>query len=283
MAASDKAHDETAQAADAQAIGRQLDLRADASHWLASLRRAAQRPPCIVLLGESNAGKTTLANRLIGDGLLPTSVIANTRFPLLVRHDDCISVNAVTTACEFLPLDTGAMPDPARIAMIEVGLPSHHLLDYEILDTPAEMPLSAIWELPRIGPLRLPVWCTNATQAWKESERRAWLAMGQARRRRGVLAVTRLDRVLDDEQRRRLTERLERETGHLFAAMVPATGNTGTDSAAELAERCRAMHARRKRTVDRLSARIVELTNSVLVGEGSSRLAVLGLKKSKPS
>lgn len=248
----------------ADAIGRALDatVRADALRVLDSLRRAAERPPCIVLLGESNAGKTTLANRLIGDGLLPTSVIANTRYPLLVRHADELSVMAVTAACQCVPLEAESVPDPQSITMIEIGLPNERLRDYEVLDTPADEG-DAVWELPRLAPMRIPVWCTNATQAWKESERRAWLALGRARRRHGVLAVTRLDRILDEAQRRRLKQRLEDETAGLFAAIVPATGMTGTDSAVELAQRCRRLHARRRSTVARLTARI-----STLAGVG---------------
>lgn len=237
-------------------------LRADARRVLTALRRAAERPPCLVLLGESNAGKTTLANRLIGDGLLPTSVIANTRYPLLVRYADEMSVMAVTAACQIVPLDAESTPDPQSITMLEIGLPNQRLRDYEVLDTPADKE-QAVSELPRLAPLRIPVWCTNATQAWKESERRTWLAMGRAGRRNGVLAVTRLDRILDEAQRRRLKLRLEDETAGLFAAIVPSTGMTGTDSALELAERCRRLHARRKRTVARLTARI-----SALAGVG---------------
>ena len=51
---------------------------------LARVEGALRRPLRIVVLGESNSGKTSVTDLLIGQGLLPTSVVSNTRVPMLV-------------------------------------------------------------------------------------------------------------------------------------------------------------------------------------------------------
>lgn len=267
--------------AEAGAIERRLDLRAEASKALDRLKRSAARPACIVLLGEGNAGKTTLANKLIGNGLLPTSVIANTRYPMLLRHAAQAGVTAVTASCERVRLEGDGAAWPASIVMLEIGLPDERLAGFEVLDTPAHVAIGSVWELPGLSPLLLPVWCTTASQAWKESERRAWMEIDRRRRRHGVLAVTRLDRIGDTQLRDRLMQRLRDEAGPHFGAILPEGDAAPATLAESVAGRCRPLMERRRRTVERLSARIVDLTNRAMTPEGASRLAVIGLRKAK--
>jgi len=44
------------------------------------------RPARVAILGETNAGKSCLANALIGDETMPTLATANTRLPTLLRY-----------------------------------------------------------------------------------------------------------------------------------------------------------------------------------------------------
>ncbi len=53
---------------------------------LARMEAVLARPPRVVILGEVNSGKTSVADLLLGVGLLPSSVVANTRLPVLIRY-----------------------------------------------------------------------------------------------------------------------------------------------------------------------------------------------------
>src|SRR5262249_1666529 len=48
---------------------------------LRSARAILRRPLRVGILGESNAGKSTLANLILGNAVIPTLQLANTRFP----------------------------------------------------------------------------------------------------------------------------------------------------------------------------------------------------------
>ena len=50
------------------------------------MARAANRPLRIGILGESNSGKSSLANLLVGVSTLPALPVANTRLPTLLMY-----------------------------------------------------------------------------------------------------------------------------------------------------------------------------------------------------
>jgi len=248
---------------------RHADLRARARRAMARLEAAADRVPCIVFLGEGNSGKTTAANSLLGDGLLPTAVLANTRFPTLVRYANVPRAEAVLASGRRLDLRSPDAAPREPIALIEVGLPADRLRHFDILDTPAGFDPDDLPKLPGLSPLLISVWCTVATQAWKESERRRWQTFDPRLTRNGVLAVTALDRIDDENARSRLLARLELEAAPLFRTLtysamaggvttaVPGTSCPAlTLSMPSLADRCT---GRRRRTVARLQHRLARL------------------------
>ena len=49
---------------------------------LARMEQVLARPPRVAIIGEVNAGKTSVAELLLGAGILPSSVVANTRVPI---------------------------------------------------------------------------------------------------------------------------------------------------------------------------------------------------------
>ena len=257
--------------AEIDTLDRHRGLYRQVDRALARLAAAAARPPCVVFLGEGNSGKTTAANSLLGDGLLPTAVIANTRYPTLVRYSQDVRAVAVTpTGVRFRLSDDAPLPTQ-QIALIEVGLPNSVLRGFEILDTPDRFDPDDVAALPGLSPLRIPVWCTVATQAWKESERRTWTSLEGRLTRNGILAVTGIDRLKIETDVEKLVARLDAEASIWFSAMAlskgPVTSNhaqewfrddapwlptVATDMAARLAER-------RGRTIARLRARILRL------------------------
>jgi len=244
-------------------------LRRQTMRALAQLRTAASRPPCIVFLGASNSGKTTAANSLLGDGLLPTGVIANTRFPTLVRYNDQTQAVAVTMTGHRYALSDETLPSQP-LALIEVGLPNPRLKSIEILDTPARFDADCLGDIPGLSPVRIPVWCTVATQAWKESERRCWTALEPRARRNALLVVTGIDRIAIPAEIERLMARLKTDaaihfTGLTYAA-IASDGATGLPAMpvpplAEVVDtESRRLGARRQRTVTKLRTRLLQLS-----------------------
>ena len=59
-------------------------------------------------------------------------------------------------------------------------------------------------------------------QAWKASEERAWLALSERVRMRGILAVTFTDEIASPSDVSRLMERLKAEAGPYFRKVVLA-------------------------------------------------------------
>jgi len=264
-------------------LAQRLDVRSQAQQVLQRLRSTAARPPCVVLLGESNAGKTTIANKLVGDGLLPTSVIANTRFPMLVRNGPAVRVYAVTATSRRIRLESEDEIRGETISLLEIELPSQILKGLEIFDTPSRFAVPDLADLPGLAPLRIPIWCTSATQAWKESERKAWMAIDRVHRRHGILVITRFDRVVDEDQRRKLMHRLRDEAAPFFREIICSPDqNSGLPPLEATVRRYASkLHERRLRTVERLTARIIELSNSAFAPQQASKLAVLGFKRAQ--
>lgn len=194
------------------------EILAQVTAALARLEALVETPPCLVVLGERNSGKTTVANALIGGGILPASVIANTRYPTLVRFAEQTELFAVS-GDERHPLADAAAAWPSGLDYLEVGIPHSPLQAHQVLDTPGDMAPDTALALPLSAPVRIPLWCTLATQAWKASERAAWHSVDQRRRRFGVLVVTGCDRVNTDEFQG-LAARIEADAAPFFRAVA---------------------------------------------------------------
>lgn len=144
---------------------------------LARMEAVLARPPRVVILGEVNSGKTSVADLLLGVGLLPSSVVANTRMPVLIRYAETATLHAVggDTRRLLTEEDLDNLPMGVELKALEIGLPSERLTEFEILDTPA---MSAADGINDEGDIR--IWCTVATRSWTESERAFWSALPPA-------------------------------------------------------------------------------------------------------
>lgn len=258
--------------------GAEAQLSGDANRAIQRLYRLAEMPVCVLLLGEPNSGKTTAANTLLAGGILPTSVIPNTRYPVLLRYGKLVSLSGHTTRGIKLPIGTEDDVRGQKIAFLEIAMPNPRLSQFEIVDTPGLFKSNTIEGMTDISPLRIPIWCTSATQAWKESERRAWLRLHPSLRRRGVLALTRLDLILDPEQRSRLIARLRAEAGPHFRQIVATVemSGSGLSFTQEIAAMASALRERRQRTIVLLSKRISKLTTNTDLEMDAARAVMPG-------
>lgn len=261
---------------DERSAGVEAHISSAASRAIKRLYRLADKPACVILLGEPNSGKTTVANTLLAGGTLPTSVIPNTRYPVLLRYGNLVGVIGHTTSGLKLPITSVDDIRGQQLAFLEISMPNPRLRDFEIVDTPGLFELGSIEGRADISPLRIPIWCTSATQAWKESERRAWMRLHPALRRRGMLAVTRLDLIPDPAQRTRLITRLQTEAGPHFRQIVSAVEMAGyvMPLTLEIAATASVLRERRQRTIVMLSKRISNLDRNSKVEMEMARTAV---------
>ncbi|MBX2806038.1 MAG: hypothetical protein KTR19_08705 [Hyphomicrobiales bacterium] len=105
---------------------------------------------------------------------------------------------------------------PSRL--IDVGLPIEILKDLEMIevrnipDSQAATPASAAFRQVDIC-----IWCTLATQAWKETEAMSWRRIPPVRRRSALMLVTYKDAIGDHGDEGKILERLYRATASLFS------------------------------------------------------------------
>ena len=176
-----------------------------------------EEPYRIALMGEFNAGKSSLANLLVGQSMVPTLAVSNTRVPTVMRYAAVPSVIAVGDDGERLPVREGTLPDMGAVRHLEVGLPVARLQVMEIADLPGA---SDPWLQPRVPDvtrLRIDaaIWCTLGTQAWKDSERMAWLNLPGCVRQHGLLIATNKD-LLHGDQEAKVRGRLKHLAAPLF-------------------------------------------------------------------
>jgi hypothetical protein len=197
------------------------------------------RRPRIAILGEFSSGKSTLANVLLGRVASPVRVTATQYPPIWYRHgeDDPVVVGTDGEETEIDPADLADVRIEGT-EHVRVHLPAAILERAEIIDMPgsSDPNMSAdIWNavLPKADAV---IWCTPATQAWRQTEAAIWDGMDPQVRERSVLLVTRIDKVLSEHDRARLMKRVRRETQGLFRdifAVDLREAEAGTGPAAE--------------------------------------------------
>ncbi|MGF1649739.1 MAG: GTPase [Hyphomicrobiaceae bacterium] len=178
------------------------------------------RPPRVAILGESNTGKSTLANHLAQNALLPTSVFQSTRLAKLLRYADRLFVEAHMDD-HTAELRSDVLPQLSKVRYLEIGLPLHRLRDFELIDMPAVDAADAAETaelLERLKPDLL-VFCSAGVQAWKESERQHWRALKGTARGGGLLVLTHMD-LLAPQDRQSVFERVKQLAGAQFAAIA---------------------------------------------------------------
>lgn len=186
----------------------------------------APRKPRIALMGEFSAGKSTLSNLLMGAKPLPEKVTATrlspvwisqgTEAPYRVDMDGSTAPVSLEHIEEIPVQETRVIRLFMECDILEVC----DLIDFPGISDPNM--LSEVWErmLPEVDAV---IWCTHATQAWRQSEAAVWDTMPPLIREHAMLLITRYDKLTNDRDKLRVLKRVSRETKGQFAAVFPVS------------------------------------------------------------
>ncbi|MEL7279309.1 MAG: dynamin family protein [Pseudomonadota bacterium] len=193
-------------------------------HAQFDLTDRADGKPRIALMGEFSAGKSTLCNLILGEAVLPTKVTATRLPPVWVAKGDAapIMVDHVGDVHEIDLDDLGRVrADETRYIKIHKSV---DLLDMcDLIDMPgiSDPNMSSLAWDEVLAEVDAVIWCTHATQAWRQSEAAAWEHLPEAVRERSLLLLTRFDKLTSDKDRQRVLQRVTLETDGRFRGIYP--------------------------------------------------------------
>lgn len=184
------------------------------------------RKPRIAIMGEFSSGKSTLCNVLMGAKPLLEKVTATQLPPVWLSYgpDDAYTMGLDGHAydldlaeLEQVSLET---TEHIRIFMKSDILRYCDLIDMPGISDPSMS--SEVWE--RMAYLADAVlWCTHATQAWRQSESGVWSTFPKEMRQNSLLLVTRFDKIVGESDRAKVLKRVRQETEGLFAEVYPVS------------------------------------------------------------
>jgi hypothetical protein len=184
------------------------------------------RKPRIAIMGEFSSGKSTLCNVLMGARPLLEKVTATQLPPVWLSYgpDDAYTMGLDGHAydldlaeLERVSLET---TEHVRIFMKSDILRYCDLIDMPGISDPSMS--SEVWE--RMAHLADGVlWCTHATQAWRQSESGVWSTFPKEMQHNSILLITRFDKILGDTDRSKVVKRVKQETEDLFAEVFPVS------------------------------------------------------------
>jgi hypothetical protein len=188
---------------------------------LRRLENRLARLPRVVILGEFNSGKSSLVNVLLGSEFIPGPITRQGRIPVLIRYNSQPVLIAVDASGGRTQVDAETLSQwrGAPLIRVEAGSPSPALRRIEILDLPGMAhPTHDIGDLPLKASrnAHIAIWCTSATQAWKGSELRSWLALPERLRSYSLLAATHKDRLRVETDQEKVHARLRKEAAPFF-------------------------------------------------------------------
>lgn len=178
----------------------------------------SRRKPVFALMGEFSAGKSTLMNFLLRQNTLPTQVTATQLPPVWFswgkRPAYVLRPDGTRKTIGLDELNQIGVQDAQ---FIRIYLEADILEAVDLIDTPgiSDPKISSdVWQRA-VGQANGVLWCTHATQAWRETERATWAALPERLHQNSLLLITRAD-TLGPKDRQKVLRRVNRETGQLF-------------------------------------------------------------------
>ena len=187
---------------------------------------ASVKRPCVALMGEFSAGKSTLSNLLLGASALPVHVTATQLPPVWISQGAdapfSVGMDGAERPVDLEDLEAVSVKDTNHIRIFHQAA---RLADFDLIDMPgiSDPNMAAdVWQRV-IHHADVVIWCTHATQAWRQSEAAVWSTMPAELHERSLLLLTRMDKILSDRDRQRVIKRVESETRGLFRSVLPVS------------------------------------------------------------
>ncbi|MFT7592755.1 MAG: hypothetical protein ACI8R4_000062 [Paracoccaceae bacterium] len=184
----------------------------------------APRKPRLALMGEFSAGKSTLSNLLLGADPLPVKVTATRLPPIWISYGDEPAMREdMQGNCSPIDIQALEKVQLEDTRLIRLYLKSDVLQLCDLIDMPGISDpnmASDVWQNV-IGEADNVIWCSHATQAWRQSEAAVWESLGEDLRAKSLLLLTRFDKLLTDRDKSRVLTRVRRETDGLFSDIYP--------------------------------------------------------------
>lgn len=183
--------------------------------------RTKTRKPRILIAGEFSAGKTQLINGLLGGSVLPSNVTSTSLPPMWLVRDPATPFRLDLDGATH-PFEGVATTRVDDTAFCLLSHPAPILEHMDLIDTPGNsdpnIP-SAAWER-MLGYADAVIWCSNAVQAWRQSEKSVWAAMPAHLTETATMLVTHADRLTEDGAAERVMRRVQRDAAPYFASFL---------------------------------------------------------------
>lgn len=184
----------------------------------------AHRKPRIALMGEFSAGKSTLMNLLLGCDPMPVRITA-TRVPSVwVTHGAKAATRILEDgSCQALEVGELATAPVEGTRLIQLTMDADILELCDLIDIPGISDPNMKHDdwLGLLEDVDCVLWCTHATQAWRQSEAALWEHVAAAVPGPNFLIVTQFDKLRTERDQARVLRRLGSETEAKFAEILP--------------------------------------------------------------
>jgi hypothetical protein len=184
------------------------------------------RLPRVCLMGEFSAGKSTLSNLLIGTSALPVNVTATQLPPVWISYGADkpfrVGLDGETSSVDLENLEEVQVEDTSHIRIFREA---KFLKMCDLIDMPgiSDPNMAAdVWQR-MIHHADIVIWCSHATQAWRQSEAAVWSHMPKELHEKSILLLTRMDRILSERDRERVVKRVRKEAGDMFRDILPVS------------------------------------------------------------
>lgn len=186
--------------------------------------QTTRRKPRIALMGEFSAGKSTLSNLLLGSRPLPEKVTATRLSPVWMASGSQPPYRVDVDGTEELVSIEHLEEIPVEeTKVIRLFFESDILDVCDLIDFPgiSDPNMSTDVVERMLEEVDVVLWCTHATQAWRQSEQAVWDQMPDEVKKRSILLITRFDKLTTERDRNRVLKRVMHETKGQFGGTFP--------------------------------------------------------------
>ena len=178
----------------------------------------------LALMGEFSAGKSTLIKLFLGENPLPIKITATRLPPVLISYGEeaayAVGHDGVETRIDIDEIEQVRLEETRLIRLYK---PCDTLEICDLIDMPgiSDPSMSSDVWMSVMDEVDSVVWCTQATQAWRQSEAATWQQISERTNGENYLLVTQVDKFHSERDVDRVMTRVRKETQGLFRGTFP--------------------------------------------------------------